>query len=184
MVGSVSEDFLTNGLESDRYLKALRLAEQFENEIEAILQQFDQAMVDAQPDLFDTSVDPNLKTNQTPGNGLALHRINHSLTGPDAPEGNQKLNVHLYWMPPAEYDRTDIDGALRAFGYKIKGADPDTDSRVVQQTRAGDWDVDTSDNPYDSNKAFYKPVSSQAQIEETMTTLVDHFDTFGDEYKD
>jgi hypothetical protein len=178
----MSEDVLTNGLQNDRYLKALRLAEQFQSEIGAILQQFDQAMVDAQPDLFDPSLDPKVKKSRNPGSGLANHRINHRLTGPKAPDGNQKLNVHLYWMPPAEYNRTDINGALRAFGYKIKHADTDIDTRVVQKTRARDWDVDIADNPYDSNKVFYNHVSSRVEIEDAMATLVDHFDTFGDEY--
>jgi len=179
---TMPEEFLTNGLQNDRYLKALRLAEQFQNEIGAILQQFDEAMVDVQPDLFDPSLDPSVKKSRNPGSGLANHRIKHQLTGSKAPDGNQKLNVHLYWMPPAEYGRTDINGALRAFGYKIEGADTAIDTQVVQQTRAGDWDIDIADNPYDSNKVFYNHVCSRAEIEDTMARLVDHFDTFGDEY--
>lgn len=178
----MTDEFLTKGLENDRYLKALRLVDQFKDEIEARLLEFDQRMVDAQPDLFDPSSGPNVRTNPSPGNGLANHRINHSLNGPRAPDGDQRLNVHLYWMPPTEYGRTDIDGAVRAFGYKIKDADQDIDDRVVQQTRAGDWKIEISGNPYDSNTVFYRHVSSVAEIEETMEVLVDHFTTFGDEY--
>jgi hypothetical protein len=180
----VTDDFLTNGLKDDRYLKALRLTEQFQNEIAAILKQFDQAMVEAQPDLFDPSLDPKVKKSRSPGSGLANHRINHRLTGPKAPDGNQRLNVHLYWISPSEYNRTDVDGALRAFGYKIKGADTDIDSHVVEQTRAGDWELDISNNPYDSNKVFYRHVNSRAEIEDTTETLVDHFATFGDAYSE
>ena len=67
---TMPEEFLTNGLQNDRYLKALRLAEQFQNEIGAILQQFDEAMVDVQPDLFDPSLDPSVKKSRNPGSGL------------------------------------------------------------------------------------------------------------------
>ncbi|MFD1600490.1 hypothetical protein [Halobellus rarus] len=139
-------------------------------------------MVDAQPDLFEPGLNPDVKTSESPRNGLAFHRINHQMTGPASPSGNQKLNVHLYWMPPTEYDRTDIDGALRAFGYKIKNAATDKDTRVVEQTRAGDWAVEISNNPYDSNKVFYNHVSSRADIEDAVDTLVDHFATVGDVY--
>ena len=92
------------------------------------------------------------------------------------------MNVHLYWMPPAEYNRTDIDGALRAFGYKLKGADTEIDESVVERTRAGEWELETAPNPYDSNTVFYRHVSSKAEIMDAMTVLVDHFETFGDAY--
>jgi hypothetical protein len=180
----MTDEFLTKGLQNDRYLKALRLTDQFEDEIEAVLSELDQRMVDAQPELFDRNTSPGFRTNQTPANGLALHRINHSMTGPKAPDSDQtqKLNVHLYWMPPTEYNRTDIDGALRGFGYKVKHADQDIDDRVAKQTRTGDWSLKTSGNPYDSNIVFYKHVSSVAEMEETANLLVDHFTEFGDAY--
>jgi hypothetical protein len=179
----MTDDFLTKGLENDRYLKALRLAEQFQTEIAALLRQFDQRMVDAHPDLFDPSNTPKVKESESQGSALANHRMNHEFSGPAAPEDRCRLNVHLYWMEPAKYDRTDIDGALRAFGYKLKGADTDIDARVVQETRDGDWNVDIADNPYDSNKVFYRHVSSMEDIENTIDTLVRHFEEFGDRYK-
>ncbi|KAB1186620.1 MULTISPECIES: hypothetical protein [Haloferax] len=179
----MTDEFLTKGLEEDRYVKALQLVDQFESEIEALLFEFDQRMVDQHPDLFDSSTDPNVKS-QRSSSALAIHRLNHSMKGPLAPtEGKAyTMNVHLYWMPPTEYGRTDIDGALRAFGYKIKHADRSIDTRVAEQTRAGDWSVEMSGNPYDKNTVFYRHVSSAAEIEETADILVRHFSEFGDEY--
>jgi hypothetical protein len=180
----MTDEFLTNGLRDDRYLKALRLIEQFEDEIEAILLESDRRMVDEHPDLFDPNAEPGVKTNRSPSTGLAYHRVNHPMTGPRAPDADRirKLNVHLYWMPPTEYGHTAFDGALRAFGYKIKYADPDTDDGVVERTRGGDWSLETSGNPYDSNAVFYSHVDSAAEIEGTANELVAHFSAFGDEY--
>lgn len=178
----MTDEFLTEGLRDDRYLKALRLIDQFEDEIGAILHDFDQRMVDEQPTLFDPETTPSLKTSQTPSNGLAFHRINHALTGPQAPDGNQRLNVHLYWMPPTEYNRTDVDGALRAFGYKIKDADPEIEAQIVERTQTEDWSLETSGNPYDPNTVFYRHVSSIDEVEDAMEVLVDHFSEFGGEY--
>lgn len=178
----MTDDFVTKGLEEDRYLKAVRLVEQFDEEIEARLRKFDQRMVDQQPGLFDSDSGSNIKTNRTPSNGLAIHRINHAMDGPQAPDNrNQRLNVHLYWMPPTEYDRTDIDGALRGFGYKIKGADSNTDDNVADATQEN-WDLNTASNPYDSNIVFYRHVSTAAEIANTADTLVEHFAEFGDRY--
>lgn len=180
----MTDEFLTEGLQEDRYLKAIQLIEQFEDEIEATLRRFGRRMVDEHPGLFATDPDGDKRTNRSPGSALAHTRVNYPMSGPRARDMDQTwlLNVHLYWVDPAQYDRTDVDGALRAFGYKVKYASRDIDREVVQETRARDWSVDTSVNPYDSNIAFYKHVSSAAEMEETADTLVQHFGRFGDEY--
>lgn len=180
----MTDEFLTKGLQSDRYLKALRLIDQFEDEIEATLLELDQRMIDEHPDLFDQSTDSDVRSRQSPSNGLAFSRLNRSMNGSRAPESDktQKLNIHLYWMPPREYGRTDVDGALRAFGYKIKYANQDIDDRIAERTRAGDWSLETSGNPYDSSTVFYRHVSSTAEIKETAKNLVRHFSEFGNEY--
>lgn len=179
----MSDDFLTMGLQEDRYLKALRLADAFEDQIEAKLREFDQQMVDKHPELFETVANLSVGSNRTSSSAFAYHRINRPMNGPQAPSSDtQKLNVHLYWMKPSDYGRTDIDGAIRAFGYKIKNADPNTDKFVVEETKKGDWELDISDNPYDSNMVFYRDVDSMAEIDEAIEVLLDHFSTFGSEY--
>ncbi|MFP8955056.1 hypothetical protein ACLI4Z_19180 [Natrialbaceae archaeon A-arb3/5] len=180
----MTDEFLTQGLQEDRYLKAIQLIDQFENEIEATLLEFGQRMVNAQPDLFDPNPDPDTNTNRTSSSTLTHTRINYDLTGPQAPDSDQTLilNVHLYWVTPTEYGRTDVEGALHAFGYKIKYASEDTDDRVVQQTLTGDWPIETSSNPFDSNTAFYRHVDSTEDIENTAEVLVEHFAEFGNAY--
>jgi hypothetical protein len=101
---------------------------------------------------------------------------------PQRPLTIKKLNVHLYSVPPNEYHRRDVDSVLRAFGYKVKGADSNIDTRVAGQTRVDNWPVETSGNPYDPNTFFYNHVSSAEEFEETMETLVQHFEEFGEDY--
>ena len=177
-------EFLTEGLRNDRYLKAIRLIEQFENEMEATLLEFGQRMVDEYPDLFGPGVDAHVRSRRDPSSALAYQRIHYKMHGVEVPddEKNQYLNVHLYWMPPTKYARTDIDGALRAFGYKIKNAETTVDDLVVEQTRSSDWQLETSENPFDSNIVFYKHVDSAGDIAETADMLVEHFSEFGGEY--
>lgn len=180
----MTDEFLTKGLESDRYLKALRLPDQFEDEISAVLSEFGQRMIAEHPGLIDKSSDPSERTNRSSGSALATHRINYSMRDvlTSDPDSSPKLNVHLYWMPPTEYRRTDIDGALRAFGYKIKYADTDVDERVAERTQDENWSLETSSNPFDPNTVFYRHVSSKADIENAIDTLVEHFSRFGNEY--
>lgn len=180
----MTDEFLTKGLQNDRYLKAIQLIEQFEDEIGATLRRFGQRMIAEHPRLFATDPDGNERTSTSPGSGLAFSRVNYPMSGPRARDTDQtwQLNVHLYWLNPAEYDRTDVDGALRAFGYKVKHAHEDIDRTVVQETRARDCSLNMSSNPYDSNIAFYRHVSSATEMEEAADTLVQHFGTFGDEY--
>jgi len=176
----MSDEFLTQGLQQDRYLKALRLADQFQDEITTRLFEFDEAMVAVRPGLFDSESDPDANMNTSPSDGLAFHRINRAMNGPEAPENDQQLNVHLYWMSPTDYERRDIDSAVRGFGYKIKYGETDADERVKQQTRDGDWSLQTADNPYDSNTVFYRHVSSAMEIDDVAEELVEHFSAYGD----
>lgn len=180
----MTDEFLTKGLQNDRYLKALQLIEQFEDEIAATLRSFGQRLVDEHPGLFATDPDGDERTNRNPGSALAHTRVNYPLSGHRARDTDQtwQLNVHLYWVDPAQYNRTDIDGALRGFGYKIKYASEEIDRKVAQETRARDWSLDTATNPYDSNITFHRHVSSAAEMADTADTLVEHFSTFGDEY--
>lgn len=178
----MTEDFLTMGLREDRYLKAIELLEQFDEEIEATIRDVGQRMVECQSDLFVAGVEGDVRVERKPSSSKSWARVNYEMDRGRTPDGQrQRLNVHLYWVPPTEYGRLDVDGALRAFGYKIKGASTETDAEVVR-AMGDDWALDTAHNPFDDNTVFYRHVSSTAEIEETAQTMIDHFGTFGDRY--
>lgn len=178
----MTDEFLTEGLQGDRYLKALRLADQFESEIEAELRQVGQQMVAENSELFETGIEGRANTGHNPNAVLAFTRVDYPMDRVRGPESDTSLtmNVHLYWCEPEQYNRTDIDGAVRAFGYKIKNAANEDNKNVRTQTR--DWPLKTAKDPFTSTLVFYRHVSSTTDIEETGETLVDHFSTFGNEY--
>ena len=175
-------EFLTQGLRSDRYLKAVRLADQFETEIEAMLCNVGERMIVEQPDLFEPDVEPDTRIRGETKSMLAYARVHYPLNRVPSSDSSQtmKLNVHLYWRDPATCNRPDVDGALRAFGYKIKDAAVDDDRRVAEETH--EWPLETAENPYDSNTVFYSHVSSVDEMEQTAETLVKHFGKFGQEF--
>jgi hypothetical protein len=178
----MTEDFLTMGLREDRYLKAMELLEQFDEEIEVTVRDVGQRMVESRPDLFEDGVEGDVRVRRKPSSSKSWARVNYEMNRDRTPDGQQqRLNVHLYWVPPTDYGRRDVDGALRAFGYKIKGASTETDAEVVR-AMGDDWALDTASNPFDDNTVFYRHVSSTAEIEETTQAMIDHFETFGDRY--
>lgn len=178
----MTEDFLTMGLREDRYLKAIELLEQFDEEIEVVIRDIGQQMVDCQSDLFVDEVDGAVRIRRKPSSSKSWARVDYKMDPDLTPDDRQqRLNVHLYWLRPSEYGRRDIDGALRAFGYKIKGASPETDAEVVR-AMGDDWALDTAPDPFGDNTLFYRHVSSTADIEETAQAMIDHFNRFGNRY--
>lgn len=177
----MTDEFLTQGLRSDRYVKAIRLINQFEAELEATLRDVGQRMIAEHPNLFESGVTGSEHGQRERSSILAHKRINYPMTRVAKPGSDDflRLNVHLYWRDPVECNHPDFDGALRAFGYKIKGLSEDDDDRVAAETR--DWPLEMAGNPWDSSTVFYRHVSSANEIEQTAETLVEHFATFGNE---
>lgn len=177
----MTEDFLTKGLQKDRYMKARQLVEQFREEIEVELRAIGQQLVSQNPGLFDDGVEGN-ESSQTKSNTFPYTRIDYPMARLQSRDSDTALtlNVHLYWYNPREYNRKDIDGAIRALGYKIKNVPEADEQRVVSETH--DWPLRVSENRFGARKAFYRHVSSTDEIEETGEQLVEHFSTFGHEY--
>lgn len=178
----MTDEFLTKGLQNSRYLKALQLAKQFETEIIRKLRHFGDQIVDENPELFETNVEGDDSASRSTSSTLGHARLDYRMNRVRGPEDDSTLemNIHLYWVKPEEYNRTDIDGVLRAMGYKVKNADSDDEKRVVAQTR--DWDLHTAENPFSSKIAFYRHVSSADDVDRTGEVLVEHFSRFGHEY--
>ena len=177
----MTEDFLTKGLQEDRYMKARQLVEQFRDEIEVELRAIGKRMVTENPDLFEDGTEGDANS-QTKSYTFPYSRIDYPMARRRSPEDDTALtlNLHLYWSDPKEYNRKDIDGAIRALGYKIKNVAEADEQRVAAETH--DWPLQVSENRFGSRKAFYRHVSSADEIEETGEQLVEHLSTFGHEY--
>lgn len=177
----MTDEFLTKGLVNDRYMKARQLVKQFETEIAVELRAIGEKMVDRNRDLFEEPVEGSESISMK-SNAFPFARMDYPMSRFRSREDDSRLilNVHLYWDDPRNYDRPDIDGALRALGYKIKNVAESDEQRVVSETR--DWPIRTAENRFGGETAFYSHVSSAEEIDETGEQLVDHFSTFADEY--
>jgi hypothetical protein len=178
----MTDEFIAQGLEADRYLKAMRLVDQFDSEIEAKLQQICGRMEEAHPDLFSPDASMSPLTKRSPNPAIAFSRVNYPMARKKSATNAEQLtlNVHLYWRDPTDTVQRDIEGTLRQFGYKIKGAKPADDQAVID--RMDSDTLETTDNPWDSNKCFYRHVQSLEALTSTADALVEHFAEHGPTY--
>lgn len=68
----MNEDFVTEAIRNDRCLKAKRLLDRFESELDAELSRFGAAMQAVQPELFETEAPVNIKYRWNSGKILAI----------------------------------------------------------------------------------------------------------------
>lgn len=175
------DEFFTQGLEDDRYLKARQLVKQFNKEIEAELRAIGEQIVAQNRELFDEAVDGRGKVSGL-SRATPWARIDYPMARVQSSESDEQLtlNVHLYWDDPRDYNRIDIDGAIAALGYKIKNVSEVDEQRVVSETR--DLSLQTAENRFGGETAFYNHVNSADEFKQTGEELVEHFSKFGGEY--
>lgn len=182
----MNDEFITRAIEEDRYLKALRLIDRFEMEIEAELKRVADEFVSGTDGLFNDDPGQRFKFNRDPGPVIAHARINTDMKRVASKEDGADtltLNITLRWLDPSEYKSSHIDGALCVTAYKINGADSDDHKRVRQQTEAEGYDVQLCQDAYNNAPGMvYIPVETAAGIREGFQTLKKHFWEYGGEY--
>jgi len=178
----MNEDFVTEAIRDDRCLKAKRLLDRFESELDAELSRFGRAMQTVQPDLFENEAPEDIKYHWDSGTILANARDNLIMTrlNPET-DDRLKLNISLRWVDPSDWGEETTDGALCAACYKINNEHGDAFERVKAETLDGDWDVNFGSDQYNNATGIiYIPVTEASEFRAATETLVDHFETFGD----
>lgn len=182
----MNDEFITRALEDDRYLKALRLIDRFELEIEGELRRVADEFISESAGLFDEDVNSRFKFNRDPGPVICHARINTNMNRVASEEEDADtltLNITLRWLDPAEYGFSHIDGALCVTAYKINGAISDDHKRVKQRTKSNESDVQFCRDAYNNAPGMvYVPVETAAEIRDGFETLKQHFGKYGEEY--
>lgn len=177
----MNNDFLSEGLEDDRYLKALQLIDRFESDLRNELERAGTAIVTENPDLFIEDGNPNWIRKRSHSSVIAHQRVDYtmSLVGSTAEEAsNLVLNLGFRWIQPGKFGH-DTDGTLSVASYRIKNAPDEAYRDVMSATRNGGWDVSIADDPFGSYPAtFYVPVEDTTGLREGYDTLASHFEAF------
>jgi len=181
----MNNEFVTQAIENDRCLKAHRLLERFEDEIEALVGRMANAMIAAHPDRFPDDVSSGFKTDWNSGTIIANARDNYGMrvVNDGNPSANMKLNVSVRWVDPLDWGEDDIDGALCAVCYKINNGNSDDHKAVVEATEDSELDVRVDDDQFNNAPGiFYIPVEGATELREAADTLIEHFSHFGDHW--
>jgi hypothetical protein len=178
----MNEDFVTEAIANDRCLKASRLLDRFESELEAELSRVGTAMQDAQPELFAVDAPVNIKYKWNSGTILANIRDNLPMTRVNPETGTTlKLNISVRWVDPTDWGEETAGGALCAACYKVNNDHADDFEAVKDATLAGDWDVHFGHDQFNNAAGIiYIPVTNGTELRAANDHLIDHFEAFGD----
>lgn len=180
----MNEDFITNGLEADRYLKADKLVQQFRNQIREEIEDISEQIIEAHPELFDEDVyldydDFGIENSRT----LTTIRVEYDLQKEHEEYGTCLLNIGLEWVEPEEQDEANSsDSALCYVLYKLQRGSDTQFKNVKERTVDSDrWDAirfGEDQWPYKRKEApgiVYIPVESGSEIAEGLQALKEHF---------
>jgi len=118
----MNEEFITNGLDDDRFLKADTLVRRFRGQIRHELEAVLESLVETHEQLFETEPDLDYEAFGTDNlRTLTTIRVETELAQEHEEYGTRLLNVGVEWVDPEEQRFQDFsDGALCYVLYKIQ----------------------------------------------------------------
>jgi len=182
----MNEEFITEAIQDERCLKARKLLDRFETEIENELKSMGREAVDRNPQLFQYTpeeADPNVKFSWNTSTIITNIRANLQMSRVSKEDESDRLylNISLRWVDPIEWGEEDIEGVLCAACYKINGGDMDDFQEVKRDTLESDWSVRFGEDQYNNAPGvMYIPVGSGEELRNANKILIDHFTEFGD----
>ncbi|MFC3958929.1 hypothetical protein [Halovivax cerinus] len=179
----MDNEFVTRAIENDRCLKAYRLLDRFEDEIEALVGRMGNEMIAAHPHRFQEDASLGFKSDWNSGTIIANARENFKMrvVNEDDQSANIRLNVSVRWVDPLDWNQDGIDGALCAACYKINGGNLDDYKAVLEATESSDLGVRVDDDQFNNAPGiFYIPVEDATELQDAADILIEHFSRFGD----
>ena len=180
----MDEQFVSDGLTANRYLKAQRLVKRFETEVSEVLDQACLELCERHPDLFENDV--SLSRNRISGSTLRTIRTEVRMKLDDDEGNSLKWNIGLEWVTPDQQPGGSpniTDDTLCYVQYKIQRGSKQRFGEVKQATREdGGWeDVQFGDELWDTPPKVapgivYVPVAEGEDIADAVDRLLHHFD--------
>lgn len=179
----MDNDFITEGLESNRYLKAYHLVTRFESAVNEELEAMSRVVRETHPALFDADEKPTTRgyDSQT----LRTLRTEVGMTKEDDEGNNLTINVGLEWVKHSEQPQgepTVTEDTLCYVLYKIKYGSKRVFETVKETTREDDrWtELRFGEEQYDAPPKVapgivYRPVEVGQDVSDGLALLGDHF---------
>lgn len=179
----MDEQFITDGLAQNRYLKAQRLVTRFEAEVTDEIDAMCRSVRQAHPTLFDA--DASLRRQKHSGKTVRTIRTEVRMTRTNDEGNNLTINVALEWVEPAKQPTGHANvtaDTLCYLLYKIKYGSARVFEAVKDGTRQHDrWvDLRFGDEQFDTLPKVapgivYLPVEAGSDIVDGLERLEHHF---------
>jgi hypothetical protein len=183
----MNRDFVTGAIENDRYPKAKRLVDRFQDEIIRELENTCRDVIATAPELFpeDPEFDENIFSNDSETLRVEVPLARELRTD----DGTEQLEFYIAveWTEPEDRNEPYADGsALCVAHYKIRENDPKGYQRVKELTEAdGSWNIRFAPDPHNEDRGvYYIPVTSGEELAAALSELADHFAEYGHEFGD
>jgi len=177
----MNSKFVSQGLQSDRYLKAVKLIEQFETEIERQLEHTVREIVSENQALFLDGADPDFRLKQSSNTVIAFARTDYKMSRrstEDDDASRLKLSIMIHWDEASVLGHdNDNRKALSVTSLRIKNLSDEDYRQVKQRTRDDEWpSIHFGKDPWNNSSGlFYIPIETAEDIESAHETLIDHF---------
>ena len=183
----MNETFITNAIESDRYLKATRLVDQFESEMKRDLKNRCKAVIEDNSALFpnDPSFSSNIFDNNSSLGTIRMEVPMARKSGQGEDSDTLKFYIAIEWSEPEERGLTEpSDKTLCVALYKIRPNPRDDYDKVARKTKQEDeWTIRCADDINDTDRGvFFIPVTDGRELDDALTELCLHFSKHGDEF--
>ena len=182
----MNEEFITKGIENDRYQKAIRLVDQFETEMVREIRNLSKDTIAQRPKLFVDDASPSKSVSRNRTTPLGHMRMDTDLRRVNSDGERLTLNIGIEWAKPEVHGHEEpADGALCLVLYKIKNLAKADYRRVKKQTQSrSKWDkIRFDDDVWNSDwSIFYVPVTDGPEVKEGFETLQNHFLKFGESF--
>ena len=174
----MTDESIRGGLENDRYLKALKLVDQFETSVFDALEGAAREMLSQNGFDLETTFDRACFGEDSSAT-LATIRTECKLYRDGNPDKQPKLNVALEWI---ESDEHDGETPFCYVQYKLQHGSQDAYHKVREATEADpSWSAIKfgEDQWYSASKhapgTILIPLEDGAELKEHLEQLVDHF---------
>lgn len=185
----MSDHIIADGLEKHRYLKAVKLVDQFETELQTRIRATLDSCVEKNSHLFAENVEPDegeFKENY--GSTLATIRTDYEMVPEDGEGNNLELNIGVEWVEPEKQGLEDsFEGPLCYAQYKIKYGSADGHAAVKSRTEdQNGWEEIRFGEElwaYGGNQApgiVYVPLNNGVPLLEALQLLEAHFSEYAD----
>lgn len=176
----MSDETIRGGLEDDRYLKALKLVDQFDTSVLDALEGAGREMLSRNGFDLDTSFDRECFGEEYSAT-LATIRAECKLHRDGDPDRPPKLNLALEWVDSGDGE-VGSEAPLCYVQYKIQHGSQDAYRHVREATEADDsWsEIEFGEDQwYHASKhapgTIYIPVDNEAELDPHLGVLIDHF---------